>query len=95
MDEQAIFQRADDVEEILFGKRIALYRSGGERVMILNKTGSLLWKRLETPHNRRELVEFLQSQFPRIPEAQLENDVASFLQELRAAACIDISNAAA
>lgn len=88
-DEQTVFKRADNVEEIAFGKRFALYRSGTERVVILNKTGSLLWKQLQSRQSTPALIEHLQTQFPKVSKEQLESDVRAFLHELSSSCFVE------
>jgi hypothetical protein len=87
-DDQTVYQRADDVEEIPYDGRLALYGGDMEKVVILNATGAILWKQLETPRNQGVLVRHLQTQFPEVALGQLEGDVSAFLHELVHKKCI-------
>lgn len=70
------------VETSVIGDRVVLYDNASRKAVVLNPTGALLWRQLKTPQNATELAQFLQSKFPQIEAAQLQNDVETCLRDL-------------
>lgn len=82
VEDTSLWRHGEDVEEIPVNGRIALYRSDMERALILNKTGSLLWKFLATPQSTHALIEYLKASFPTVTHQQAAHDVTTYLSEL-------------
>lgn len=67
------------------GDGILLLNIAGNQVIELNRTGARLWRRLEQPASRIELVEELKSFYQNVDTGILEADTDAFL--LQATAC--------
>jgi hypothetical protein len=76
------FRPADDLEEIPYGRRVGLYRTGMEEAVVLNRVGALLWARFKVPQTAATLVAHLADAFPAVPRDRLENDVRTYLDLL-------------
>jgi hypothetical protein len=77
--DDVVFRRTDGLEEIPMGKQVALYRGDMEKAIVLNRVGSLVWERLETPQTRAALVDAVAAKFPSVERERLDRDVATYL----------------
>lgn len=64
------------------GERVVVYHEESKNSIVLNPTGSLIWKSLEQAKTKAELVEELQAAFPDVAVPDLAQDVDVYFQEL-------------
>lgn len=55
------------------------------KLVMLNRTGTVVWGNLDGNHDVGALVDILRETTPSVPECRLEADIASFLEALLAA----------
>ena len=67
------------------GDGVLLLNTADNQVIELNRTGARLWRRLEQPATRDELVQALRDDYPNVTAGSLEADMDAFLSQ--AAAC--------
>jgi hypothetical protein len=77
------YRRSPEVEETPVGERRVLYHRIHRKALVLNPTGSLVWRRLAAPHTPRAIAGVLCEAFPGLTEQQALADAESFLAELR------------
>lgn len=80
--QSSLYQRSSQAEESQVGDRSVLYHRSSRKAVVLNPTGSVIWRALATPQTMEALAERLRSQFASVTEAQAKTDVSAFLQEL-------------
>jgi hypothetical protein len=78
-DDTIRFRPVEGLEEIPLGPKVALYRAGMDRAVVLNRVGSILWGHFRSSQSTTTLVEHLSTAFPATPRAQLEGDVRAYL----------------
>jgi hypothetical protein len=76
------FRPVEDLEEIAHGDRMALYRAGMDKAILLNRTGSQLWRHFGAPQSTASLVGYLAARFPTASRDRLEGDVRNYLEHL-------------
>jgi hypothetical protein len=79
------FRRADGIGVQNVDGRAFLLDASGTEMIVLNPVGTLVWDALETPSDAATIATTLVSQFDDVSSAQLERDVADFLDELQRA----------
>lgn len=62
------------------GDKVLLVDIHGNQVIEFNKTGALLWRRLDEPVTQNELVGILAESYPDAPLDGIADDVAAFLE---------------
>ena len=76
--------RAEDVlYEVVDGQAVLVHPVGME-LLTLNEVATLVWEALEYCENPETLAAYLRPRFNGVSDEQLEADIASFLEELRA-----------
>ena len=78
----APYQRTANVTESNVGSKRILYHPRHKKAVVLNATGSWVWKQLEQPASLERLVEMLHQEYPASPEQQLRQDLQAYLDEL-------------
>ena len=76
-----LFERAPGVDASHVGERVVLYSRALGRSLILNPSGSWLWRQLDAPMSAATLADKLRAQFPESAERALA-DVEAFLRAL-------------
>lgn len=76
------FCRSRAIETSPVGDRVVLYATVSRKAIVLNPTGAWLWQALSTPQTSAELAQQLQSRFPSVAPAQIQEDVEACLRQL-------------
>jgi hypothetical protein len=71
--------------------RVVLYHRVSRKAVVLNPTGSTLWKWLESPHTEQALADRLAAAYPSLPPGQPLADTSAFLQSLLAEGLLDVT----
>ncbi len=79
------FQRADGIGVQHVDGRAFLLDASGAEMIVLNSVGTLVWDALGAPSDAETIAAALLPQFDDVTSAQLERDVADFLDELQRA----------
>ena len=82
MSSSACFSRSASIETSPVGDRVVLYDTRSRKAIVLNPTGTWLWKTLSTPQSSEELSRQLQARFPSVASEQIQQDVETCLQQL-------------
>jgi len=77
------FQRSRDVLFELFEDRAVLLDPAGSELLTLNPVGTLVWQELEDADGASSLADRLLPRFRGVTRGQLEQDIESFLGELK------------
>jgi hypothetical protein len=78
----ASYLRSPEVEETPVGERQVLYHRVHRKALVLNPTGSLVWRQLADDGTPGAIAASLCAAFPGLTEQQALEDTLSFLTEL-------------
>ena len=81
-------RRADDVLFEVIDATAVLVDPGGRELFTLNPVGSLVWEALADHGEPAALADHLLPKLSGVERAQLESDIAAFLEELRTAGLV-------
>ena len=83
-----MFRRADGIGVQNVDGRAFLLDARGREMIVLNPVGTLVWDVLDTPSDPATIAAALVGHFDDVSSAQLERDVADFLDELQRAGLV-------
>lgn len=81
---EQLFQRNAVVETAPLQQEVILFHPGLNRFCILNRTGSFIWSRLESPVSPEQIATDLSASFDQVIAAQALEDVQHTLAEFQA-----------
>jgi hypothetical protein len=85
MQSSPAFQQSPFAETSTAGDRVVVYHGATGNALVLNPTGSLLWRALSAgPVTEQLLIEKIAAQYPGESCEVIARDVAAFLEEIRA-----------
>lgn len=76
------YVQSSDADTSTLGDRVVVYHRGSRSAIVLNPTGSWIWKALAEPRTASDLVAELRRRFPPLPLEDAQRDVACFLGQL-------------
>lgn len=82
MNDNITFARASEIDQTRSGDRLVLYHADGRKALVLNPTGSLVWKFLQKPKTLVQLLTEMQSEFPDVEADLLKSDLQAYLQSM-------------
>jgi hypothetical protein len=77
--------------ESTVGDRVVLYHRVSQTAIVLNPTGTWMWRHMKTPRAAEDLARELRARFDAVDEAQAAQDVAAFLDDLSKHALISVT----
>ena len=81
-DDPTTYGRAEQADSLEVGDRLVIYNSATRTSLVLNPTGAVVWRLLESPHNADGLAQALAARFPDVDRQSIEADIAKHLAEL-------------
>lgn len=76
------YKASNGVDCSVAGDRAVLFNQATGDALVLNPTGSELWKHLQIPVDADELAQKLRGQYPEVDEASAIADAKAFLENL-------------
>lgn len=77
-----LIARSAQIETSDVGERVVLYHRVSGKSLVLNPTGSWLWRQLTVPLSAADLAARLRQQFPTLDETTAQRDVEAYLRAL-------------
>ncbi|MCB1270299.1 MAG: PqqD family protein [Microthrixaceae bacterium] len=71
--------------------RVVVLDTSGSEMITLNPVASMLWPRLVPRASADDLVQVLSEEFSTVPEQQIRDDVAAFIEELLGEGLLEVS----
>jgi hypothetical protein len=86
--EKKIFKNKKIAGRELEGK-FCLINPENSELIVMNETGTLIWKSIETSHTIKELTDIIFDQYDST-KSEIENDILSFLKKLEKTGMVEV-----
>jgi hypothetical protein len=76
------YRQSEQAQSSTVGDRVVLYHRETQKALVLNPSGSRLWKELSSPRTEAELAAELCRAYPGLSASTAAQDVSRYLEQL-------------